>query len=71
MIVIEGKENVWKARMLTLRQALKLEIIGLKHRGGSVYALIKREFGLKGNKQKVYEEFTLLCEKVTGIELKR
>ena len=43
-------------RLLTLRSALKLEILGMSRRGQSVYALIKKEFGFKGNKQKVYDQ---------------
>lgn len=54
--LIAGKENVDRARVLILRSALKLEILGLRHSRGSVYALIKAEFGFKGNKQKVLDQ---------------
>jgi len=30
-----------------------LECVGMKHSQGSVYALVKREFGFKGSKQAV------------------
>ena len=62
MQVIEGKENIDLYRMAVLEKALKLELIGLKGRGRSAYAVIKSEFGLKGNKQKVYDQFVQLRE---------
>ena len=51
-------------RLLTLRSALKLEILGMSRRGQSVYALIKKEFGFKGNKQKVYDQIDKLIQKL-------
>lgn len=44
-------------RLVAMRSALGLEVLGMKTRGGSVYALVKREFGFKGNKQKVFDLF--------------
>jgi len=44
-------------RLKTLLSALKLETLGMKRRGKSVYSIIKQEFNLKGNKQKVYNQF--------------
>jgi len=49
-------------RLMTMHQALKLEIKGLKNSRGSVYAQIKRELGFKGNKQKVYDQLTKYIE---------
>ena len=41
---------------------LKLEMAGLKiSRGTSAYSIIKKEFGLKGNRESVYTQF---CEVV-------
>jgi hypothetical protein len=60
-IVITGKENIAKARMLSMRKVLHLEILGLKFRR-SVYAQIKREFGLKGSKQRVLEQFSAMID---------
>tara|TARA_B110000196_G_scaffold316653_1_gene328367 strand:- start:673 stop:825 length:153 start_codon:yes stop_codon:yes gene_type:complete len=37
---------------------LKLEILGMTRRGQSAYAIIKQETGLKGSKQKVYDELS-------------
>lgn len=50
-------------RLFALRRMLGLEIQGLKFRR-SVYAQIKREFDLKGNKQRVYDQFSALVEKL-------
>lgn len=64
--VIAGRENVDKARLLTLRQAAKLEVAGLRHSSGkSVIALIKREFGIKlKTKIAVYRAFYVYVEDV-------
>lgn len=51
-------------RLMSLRSALTLELRGMKlSRGLSAYAIIKKEFNLKGNKQKVYDQFYLIVEK--------
>lgn len=43
-------------RLLTLKYALKLEIAGMHHSHGSVYAIVKKEFGFKGSKKRVLEQ---------------
>ena len=47
------KDNINFFRLLSLRGALKLEIIGMKRSGRSVYSIIKEEFGFKGSKRSV------------------
>ena len=64
MQIIEGKENIDAYRLAVLEKALKLELIGLKGRGRSAYSVIKSEFGLKGNKQKVYDQFVQLRQEM-------
>ena len=54
--------NIDLYRLCTLKSALKLEILGMKRRGQSVYSIIKNEFGLKGNKQRVFEQFSAKVE---------
>ena len=56
--------NVNFFRLLTLRSALKLEILGLKNSRRSVYAIIKEEFGFRGNKQKVYDQIDAHIQKI-------
>jgi len=68
-IVFSGEEEVNTFRLITLRSALRLELSGIKAtRGFSAYATIKREFGLRGNKQKVFDQFTELL-KQAGLSL--
>lgn len=59
---LEG-DQIRVGRMLTLRAGLKLELVGLTRRGRSCYSIIKGEFGLKGNKQKVLDQFNELIKK--------
>jgi hypothetical protein len=58
-----GRKAVNVARMITLYHGLKMEIAGLRmSRGRTCYAIIKGEFGLKGNKQRVLDQFKPLME---------
>lgn len=65
MTMIVGKSNVDKARILTLRAGLKLECkgIGLSRHGKSCYAIVKAEFGFKGNKENVLKQLNEYIEK--------
>ena len=47
------KDNINLFRLLSLRSALKLEMVGMKKRGRSDYSIIKEEIGFKGSKQSV------------------
>lgn len=49
--------------LLQLKYALMLEIKGMHHSQGSVYALVKRRFGFKGNKQKVFDQLVAVIAK--------
>lgn len=61
--IITG-EAIKLYRLLALRSALSLEIkTGMKvSRGVSVLAILKREFGFKGNKAKVLAQLTAYIE---------
>lgn len=67
-----GEDAVKVFRMITLANGLKMEIKGLRMtRGTTCYAVIKREFGLKGNKQKVLDQFLPLVEEAkAGLEVR-
>lgn len=54
MLVIDTPEGIRAYRLLALRAALGLEVKGMRGRFNA-YATIKKEFGLKGSKAKVYE----------------
>jgi hypothetical protein len=69
MNVITGKENIEGFRLLTLRHALRLEVMGMKRRGRSVYSIVKEEFGFKGSKKKVLEQLEELVNKQTTKEV--
>ena len=60
MQVYDTPEAINGVRLRALRGALKMEIFGMKRRGQSAYSIIKQEFGLKGNKQSVLEQFEKL-----------
>ena len=52
-MIADTSEEIEFYRLRALRSALKLEILGMKRRGSSVYSIIKREFDFKGSKRKV------------------
>jgi len=58
-MMITGKENIKRYRLFVLKNSLSLEIkTGMKVvRGQTAYTRIKNEFNLKGNKQKVLDQF--------------
>ena len=53
-----------RVRIAVLVGALKLEVAGMKRRGRSVYAIVKEEFGLRGNKRRVLEQLTDIKERL-------
>lgn len=55
-IVINTPEGIEMFQLLRLKSALKLELMGLKHSQGSVFAHIKRTYNFKGNKQTVLNQ---------------
>jgi hypothetical protein len=60
---VTGPEGMNFYRMAALKGALSLEMKGLRvTRNFSAYATIKREFGLKGTRQSVYEQFCKLVD---------
>ena len=67
MTLITGEDAIASARLLVLRKALKLELLGLKRHGKSVYAIVKEEFNLRGSKQSVYDQFNTYVEERTGV----
>ena len=49
-------------RLRVLHKALKLELLGLRRKGRSAYAIIKDEFGRHGSKQSVYDQLGELID---------
>jgi hypothetical protein len=55
------EDSIQLFRQRTLLRALQLEVKGMKiSRGASAYSIIKKEYDLKGSKQKVLEQFERL-----------
>ena len=67
-MIIDKPNHIELYRMMVQRQALKLQMKGIKTRGKSAYSLIKEQYGLKGNITKVYTEFTIMIETAKQIE---
>jgi hypothetical protein len=62
--VLHDQEQIAMYRLLTLRQALKLEMKGLKvSRGKTAYSIIKAELGLKGSRETVFKELSTILGK--------
>jgi len=59
MQIIDTPAAIARYRLLALKSALKLEVLGMKRsRGPSVFSIVKKEFGFKGTKASVLEQFT-------------
>jgi len=65
--VLEGPEQTRGAQLIAQRAALRLELIGLRRRGRSMFSIIKEAHGFKGSKQKVYEQFNAFVREKTGV----
>jgi len=61
--VVQGEENTRNFQPLVQKYALKLEILGLRNSRGSVYAMVKKQYGFKGNKQSVYDQLCAYIDK--------
>ena len=63
--VYDTPESINAYRNQVLLRGLQAEVRGMKlTRGRSCYAVIKEQFGLKGNKQKVLDKFTKLLQNI-------
>jgi len=62
MSSIKTPEQINMFHQRTLLKGLELELIGMKRRGRSCYAIVKQEYGLKGNKQSVYDQFKAISD---------
>jgi hypothetical protein len=58
--VISG-ESVEMFRLVALRSALKLELMGMTSRGASAYSIVK-QMGFKGSKKSAYDQLCAYIE---------
>ncbi len=66
MPMLTNPTQINQFRYLTLLSGLKLEIKGMRvSRGMTMYALIKKELGLKGTKTAVYNDLACMLGKPT------
>lgn len=63
-MMITDPNQIQAYRMLTLLKGLQLECKGLRMSGRSCYAIIKKEFNLKGNRASVLAQFTELTKEL-------
>jgi len=57
IIVLDTPDQIEAFRLLSIRGRLKLELAGIRFKGGSTFAYVKREFGLRGNRQSVLDQY--------------
>ena len=64
-IICDTPEKINAFRLLSLKSALKLECIGMKaSRGFSAFKTIKAEFGFKGDKKSVFDQYVAHLTKI-------
>ena len=61
--MLHEEEQIAMFRLFTLRQALKLEMLGMKRHGRSAYSIIKEELGLKGSRETVFKTLSEILGK--------
>lgn len=62
MMELSTPERIERYRLLALKCGLKLEIHGMTKKRPTCYSVIKKEFGLKGNKHSVLHQFEKILE---------
>ena len=58
----DSAEAIARFRTKSLYGALKLETLGMRRSGRSAYSIVKEEFKLKGNKEKVLQQLKNLLD---------
>ena len=64
-MIIDNPEDIDLYSIMAKRSALVLEMLGIKmNKGGmpTAYSVIKKEYNLKGSKQRVWDTFKELIE---------
>jgi hypothetical protein len=62
-MIIDSPQQIELYQMLVLRKALQLEMKNIRmSRGRTAYSSIKKEYNLKGSRQKVLDTFNEIIE---------
>lgn len=58
-MTFHGPDGVNLYRLITIKHGLRAELKGMRltRRGPSCFTIARKEFGLKGNKEKIYADF--------------
>lgn len=59
-VVLNTPEHIQRYSELATLYSLKLECLGMKRRGASVYSTVKVKYNLRGNKESVYNQLKLI-----------
>ena len=62
MMIADTPYKIDLYALLSLRAALRMEVVGLRGRGKSAYSIAKQELGIKGNKQKVLDQVNQMIQ---------
>jgi hypothetical protein len=63
-IIADTPDKINAYRVLALKSALRLEILGIpRSRRPSAYSIVKKEFGLHGSKKKVFSDLVDILNK--------
>ena len=63
-LVLDTPEQIDMFTFLSRKGALKLEMIGLKRGGQSVYSIIKQEYGFKGSRESVLKQMEEIIKQI-------
>ena len=61
-IVIDTPEGIAFYQLASLKGALALELKGMTRRGPSAYSIAKERYGLKGNRQSVFDQLQKMVD---------
>lgn len=64
-VVLDTPDQIEAARLLTLRQRLKLELKGMKFRGRATSSIL-REMGFKGSRESMLEQLDDIRNQLIG-----
>ena len=65
-VVLDTPEKQELARLIALRSAMRMEVKGFRmtNKAPTAYSILKKEYGFKGNKQKVLDQVSEILDKV-------